>query len=50
MSFEVNIPFVLSYQFADVPVEMVLEIAPLLDLNPEIEGVGRWSIRRENLY
>jgi hypothetical protein len=34
----IRVPFGISYQFAEVPVDIFLEIAPILDLNPETDG------------
>lgn len=41
----VRIPFGIAYQFADAPVDVFFEIAPILDLNPETKmsvngGIG----------
>ena len=34
----VRIPFGIAYQFSEVPVDVFLEIAPVLDLNPSTSG------------
>jgi hypothetical protein len=34
----IRIPFGISYQFEEVPVDVFLEIAPVLDLNPSTRG------------
>ena len=34
----IRVPFGISYQFEEVPIDLFLEIAPILDLNPETEG------------
>lgn len=34
----VRIPFGIAYQFEEVPVDVFLEIAPILDLNPTTRG------------
>lgn len=34
----IRVPFGISYQFAEVPIDIFLEIAPILDLNPETDG------------
>ncbi|MCX6163551.1 MAG: DUF3996 domain-containing protein, partial [Ignavibacteriae bacterium] len=34
----IRIPFGIAYQFAEVPVDVFLEIAPILDLNPTTRG------------
>jgi len=34
----IRVPFGISYQFAEVPIDLFLEIAPILDLNPKTEG------------
>ena len=38
MRIGVRIPFGIAYQFTEVPVDVFLEIAPILDLNPSTEG------------
>jgi hypothetical protein len=38
MRLGVRIPFGISYQFNEVPVDIFLEIAPVLDLNPSTKG------------
>ncbi len=38
MRLGVRIPFGISYQFTEVPVDVFLEIAPVLDLNPSTGG------------
>jgi hypothetical protein len=34
----IRVPFGISYQFDEVPIDLFLEIAPILDLNPKTEG------------
>lgn len=34
----IRIPFGISFQFTDAPVDIFLEIAPILDLSPKSEG------------
>jgi len=34
----VRVPFGISFQFEDAPVDIFLEIAPVLDLTPETKG------------
>jgi len=38
MRIGVRIPFGISYQFTEVPVDIFLEVAPILDLNPSTQG------------
>jgi hypothetical protein len=38
MRLGVRIPFGIAYQFSEVPVDVFLEIVPVLDLNPSTSG------------
>ena len=38
MRLGVRVPFGIAYQFSEVPVDVFLEIAPVLDLNPSTSG------------
>jgi hypothetical protein len=38
MRLGVRVPFGMSYQFTEAPVDIFLEIVPILDLNPKTSG------------
>jgi hypothetical protein len=38
MRLGIRIPFGIAYQFTEVPLDVFLEIAPVMDLNPKTEG------------
>lgn len=38
MRLGIRIPFGIAYQFTEAPIDIFLEIAPILDLNPSTEG------------
>ena len=38
MRLGIRVPFGIAYQFTEVPIDIFLEIAPIMDLNPKTEG------------